>query len=296
VSFKAWRRAPERGACDFCLMLATRGAVYKTQRTAGDGNKYHRHCRCRAELETDFDAREDIRISPEDANRQIGFRGASRDYAYDMSDFRIKGVTDPPRVPTPAPVRADARPTTAGAPPQTRQKLIAEAEKSKRLLSDETLVVAKPGRTEFRLPTDWPNRKDMREDWRPDDALALVTKGDWHVIDVDFGRGGNPAAVKALLEARGIPVGGMVRTPGGGMHFYVPKTGIRSGQGGTVDFRGGTASGEGVGLVYLPGTARPKYGGGGYEWAEDLHPVDVPEKYDELIWHVLGELGLRPRR
>jgi hypothetical protein len=86
-------------------MLATRGAVYKTQRTAGDGNKYHRHCRCRAELETDFDAREDIRISPEDANRQIGFRGASRDYAYDMSDYRIKGVTDPPRVPTPAPVR-----------------------------------------------------------------------------------------------------------------------------------------------------------------------------------------------
>jgi hypothetical protein len=86
-------------------MLATRGAVYKTQRTAGDGNKYHRRCRCRAELETDFDAREDIAISPEDANRQIGFRGASRDYAYDMSDFRIKGVTDPPRVPRSAPVK-----------------------------------------------------------------------------------------------------------------------------------------------------------------------------------------------
>lgn len=105
MSFTAWRRAPEAGACDFCLMLATRGAVYKTQRTAGDGNKYHRRCRCRAELETDFDRREDIRIAPEDANRQIGFRGGSHDYAYDMSDYRNLGVTDPPRVPTPAPVR-----------------------------------------------------------------------------------------------------------------------------------------------------------------------------------------------
>jgi hypothetical protein len=90
-------------------MLATRGAVYRTQRTAGDGNDYHRHCRCRAELETDFNAREDIAISQEDANRQIKFRGASRDYGYDMSQFRIKGVTDPPRVPTSAPVRGGAQ-------------------------------------------------------------------------------------------------------------------------------------------------------------------------------------------
>jgi hypothetical protein len=283
-------------------MLATRGAVYKSEATAGQLDKYHTSCRCRAEVEVDERLREQVQIPDDDANRIILFYSEKMDkvYEYEVQDFITGKRSGQPwlsRPPQPRGYSAPTvKPTTTGAPPQTRAKLAAEAEKSRRLLDGETLVVAKPGYTEFRMPTNWPERKDMRKDWQPKDALALVTKGDWHVIDVDLARGGNPLAVKALLEKRGIPVGGMVRTPGGGMHFYIPKTGIRSGQGGTVDFRGGTADGEGIGLVYLPGTARPKYGGGGYEWAEDLHPVTVPEKYDESIWHVLGELGLRPRR
>jgi len=56
---RGWARVPEPGACAFCVMLATRGAVYHTQRTAGvasgtrgtqaAGEPYHDHCRCHVE-------------------------------------------------------------------------------------------------------------------------------------------------------------------------------------------------------------------------------------------------------
>lgn len=42
-----WCRVPERGACWFCLMLASRGAVYRSRDTAlGSRGRYHAHCRC----------------------------------------------------------------------------------------------------------------------------------------------------------------------------------------------------------------------------------------------------------
>jgi hypothetical protein len=44
---KAWARIPEPGACSFCLMLATRGAVYRSEKTAEF--KSHDNCRCHVE-------------------------------------------------------------------------------------------------------------------------------------------------------------------------------------------------------------------------------------------------------
>lgn len=41
----AFARVPEPGACSFCLMLASRGAVY-TRETVGRVNRFHDHCRC----------------------------------------------------------------------------------------------------------------------------------------------------------------------------------------------------------------------------------------------------------
>lgn len=41
-----WARVTEASPCSFCAMLATRGAVYKSQRTADF--KSHDHCRCQA--------------------------------------------------------------------------------------------------------------------------------------------------------------------------------------------------------------------------------------------------------
>ncbi|GAA4756129.1 hypothetical protein [Gordonia alkaliphila] len=43
-----WYRYASANACGFCRMLATRGAVYVTARTAGEGNRYHDHCHCLA--------------------------------------------------------------------------------------------------------------------------------------------------------------------------------------------------------------------------------------------------------
>ena len=36
-----------RNTCGFCLMLAGRGAVYHSRRSAGEMNRYHRHCACK---------------------------------------------------------------------------------------------------------------------------------------------------------------------------------------------------------------------------------------------------------
>ncbi len=36
-----------RNTCGFCLMLAGRGAVYHTRQSAGEMNRYHRHCSCK---------------------------------------------------------------------------------------------------------------------------------------------------------------------------------------------------------------------------------------------------------
>jgi hypothetical protein len=35
--------------CAFCAMLASRGAVYKSRKSAGDGHRYHDHCSCTVE-------------------------------------------------------------------------------------------------------------------------------------------------------------------------------------------------------------------------------------------------------
>ncbi len=46
-----WCRVPEAGACPFCLMLASRGAVYVDKTTATrsqGGGRYHAHCKCSA--------------------------------------------------------------------------------------------------------------------------------------------------------------------------------------------------------------------------------------------------------
>ena len=41
---RGWARVTQPGACYFCVMLATRGAVYKTEATAGFQAHDHDHC------------------------------------------------------------------------------------------------------------------------------------------------------------------------------------------------------------------------------------------------------------
>lgn len=39
------------GHCDFCKMLAGRGAVYRSEDSAGAGSHFHDNCKCRVELQ-----------------------------------------------------------------------------------------------------------------------------------------------------------------------------------------------------------------------------------------------------
>ncbi|MEU3690540.1 hypothetical protein [Streptomyces narbonensis] len=43
-----WMRVPEAGACGFCVMVASRGAVYASANSAGGikGGEFHPNCRC----------------------------------------------------------------------------------------------------------------------------------------------------------------------------------------------------------------------------------------------------------
>jgi hypothetical protein len=47
-----WSRVTDNDPCAWCAMLASRGPVYKSAKTAGDprqgGNSYHDHCACQA--------------------------------------------------------------------------------------------------------------------------------------------------------------------------------------------------------------------------------------------------------
>lgn len=44
---RGWARVTEPGACSFCLLLGTRGAVYRSEQTASF--EAHDHCRCHPE-------------------------------------------------------------------------------------------------------------------------------------------------------------------------------------------------------------------------------------------------------
>lgn len=98
-TFNQWRRVPLPGACDFCLMLATRGAVYSTRRVAlyaTDGRRYHSFCRCRAQLVVVAEYQDKVAIDSADANRTVKFRYNNkagvyqRTYSYKVSDFDLR--------------------------------------------------------------------------------------------------------------------------------------------------------------------------------------------------------------
>lgn len=108
MTWSAWRRKTSAGACPWCLMLATRGAVYKSATTAKAAtDSWHAHCHCGVELETDIDARNAIRIDPADANRIIEVRPKTNrgvTYQYDLGRFaRIDDTMPEPKFrPAPA--------------------------------------------------------------------------------------------------------------------------------------------------------------------------------------------------
>ena len=118
--------------------------------------------------------------------------------------------------------------------------------------------------------------------WTPDHGLALITGHGLDGVDVDTKNGASVDAERARLLSHGVHILGETRTPSGGAHFYVHTSGNASTNGGQVS-KGGTGidtrmglpdDGESRGLLYMPGTRRPFYGGLGYAWVQ---PLDLLE-------------------
>ena len=103
MTWSAWRRKTSAGACPWCLMLATRGAVYKSAESAAapTDDSWHAHCNCAVELETDPGARKAVAVHPDDADRIIAVRPKTmpdRTYTYDLSTFaRLDDTMPAPR-------------------------------------------------------------------------------------------------------------------------------------------------------------------------------------------------------
>jgi hypothetical protein len=69
-----WRRVTSSTSeCQFCLLLASRGAVYYSAESAGLGNKFHDHDRCL--ILPDFDGMEyENTVTPEEAQTELDRR------------------------------------------------------------------------------------------------------------------------------------------------------------------------------------------------------------------------------
>lgn len=119
------------------------------------------------------------------------------------------------------------------------------------------------------------------------DTLALVGGHGVDVVDIDAKAGASPADLPPFRHF------GVVRTPSGGWHYYVPSTGMGKLSPFVVngkvvgDYVGGTAAGGSRLLAYLPGSSRPKYPGGAYVIES---PIDLEALFDSGPDEDLAEL------
>lgn len=125
----------------------------------------------------------------------------------------------------------------------------------------------------YKFPQDWEQAvadRDAISGYREGrDALVMVSGHGIDVVDEDSKAGGSVDALPPFKHY------GVVRTPSGGRHFYVPSSGIGTRRLPAVgDYQGGRDDGSSRGLVFLPGSVRRKYPDGGYEVLED---VLIPE-------------------
>lgn len=140
------------------------------------------------------------------------------------------------------------------------------------------------------------------KNYRPGLHTAAMVSG--HVldaIDVDTKNGADIGDIVRRACEAGVVIVGMHGTPSGGAHLFVTATGIATSNKPVngVDFRGGCDDGTGRGLVYLPGSSRPKYRGRDYmvgqsiQW-DVLAGLDRDEQRD-AVWAFLAGVGIKPR-
>src|SRR3954454_6401277 len=126
------------------------------------------------------------------------------------------------------------------------------------------------------------------------DTLAMVGGHGVDAVDVDPKNGGS------INHLPGFRSYGKHTTPSEGAHYLVRSTGIAkmpltTSAGHVGDYIGGTAEGASRALLYLPGSARPKYPGKTYRIQQrvDLDLLLDEEPDDELIAALEGAGGRR---
>lgn len=139
-------------------------------------------------------------------------------------------------------------------------------------------------------------------------SLALVSGHGVDGIDVDAKYGASVDDEYARLRDNGVQVWARTRTPSDGAHNYILSSGLRSTNNPTttgIDTRMGDREGKGRGLLYLPGTRRPKYGGLGYTWVQhfDIPALAVAMADPDLraaqslaVRAYMAEIGVSPER
>jgi hypothetical protein len=181
------------------------------------------------------------------------------------------------------PIDTEQTAKTTGSDAESSAEADAVVSGEHRLLADLlalgcTVWVGQPGWVggpEIRRPKGWQdldasgNEDRLRAFVAGRDALCLNTGTPVAVVDVDVQNGGDVEQVRALLARLGVTIFAEVRTPGGGVHFYVhghpdlvsthstEQNQKLPGFGG-VDVQSFRCN------VFLPSTSRPKYDGRGY--------------------------------
>lgn len=186
--FTGWARIAEPGACAFCRMLATRGAVYTEQtvlRTFG-GLKYHSNCRCSAKAmpkgagATEWDGTGAPTGRP--VGRPKGSKTIRRATVPDEVASAPPAPATPPPEPTPPPVSApEPQPAPAAArfDAESVQRLT-NADLDRELsdawnAGDDTLAATLEDEMERRnsWAQQWGRTYDDYDDWRPLDSTGL---------------------------------------------------------------------------------------------------------------------------
>jgi hypothetical protein len=106
------------------------------------------------------------------------------------------------------------------------------------------------------------NRAQLAK-WRPGLAIMAAMGGNVAAVDVDTRNGADVEKTRQMLDGLRVRVYAEIETPSGGRHFYVAGHEELASAHNLNGWPGIDVQSYGS-LLFLPGTQRPKYSGGGY--------------------------------
>ncbi len=118
-------------------------------------------------------------------------------------------------------------------------------------------------------------------------AFGVVTGHGLDVLDVDPRNGGDVDAVLQALQEHQVPVIGIVDTPGGGIHVYLPsiQTALPGRMPEGIDF---LAKGQ---MAFAPPSVRPKYPGKRYKWRTRPNLLGIRSSPEQVMAFLISLSG-----